>query len=180
MYIDRTAVFRASEGLFQAPITEVLEVAAPQPLTRNQIIGTMRVQLIAIKDFVPQQQMRILTDACRSREPEEFAEIIARLHSIITSMPSIGGSDQQTAHLHYFYGRSDWYITERDCVAHEPQYQARGFACLNGDGDMAESGYISIEELRTMRAGLTGIELDFHFKPQALAPIVAKIKGETP
>ena len=30
-----------------------------------------------------------------------------------------------------------------------------------------------------MKAGFTGIELDFHFNPQPLAPIVAKIKGDT-
>ena len=74
-----------------------------------------------------------------------------------------GQGDQAIAHLHYFTGGCDWYITETDCE--NAQHQAFGLACIHED----ELGYISIVELLRCRA-----ELDLYFKPTTLAAIRAK------
>ena len=78
-----------------------------------------------------------------------------------------GRGDEAIAHLHYFNGGSDWYITEKDING--GVLQAYGYAILNGDDEMAESGYISIEELTR-----NGVELDLHFTPCRLAEIKGK------
>lgn len=86
-------------------------------------------------------------------------------------MPAIyaqdGMGDTATAHLHYFLGGSDWYITERDvCDQH---VQAFGFAILNGDLDNAELGYVSLEEIIQY-----GAELDLHWVPASLREVKEK------
>ena len=49
-------------------------------------------------------------------------------------------------HLHFFIGGCDWYIAEYDS---EDLFW--GFACLNGDLQNAEWGYISFRELQDIR-----------------------------
>ena len=75
-----------------------------------------------------------------------------------------GMGDQAVAHLHYFKGSGDWYITEVDSTRDgEGQIQAFGLADL---GYGTELGYISIAELIG-----NGVELDLHFTPQTLAEL---------
>ena len=49
-------------------------------------------------------------------------------------------------HLHFFIGGCDWYIAEYD---REDLFF--GYAILNNDLEMAEWGYISYEELRSLK-----------------------------
>lgn len=55
-------------------------------------------------------------------------------------------------HAHYFAGSCDWWVTEYD--PYDPADPARpvgyGYACLGGDTDCAEFGYIDIGELERM------------------------------
>ena len=60
----------------------------------------------------------------------------------------------KTIHLHFFIGGCDWFIAETDGVD-----IMWGFAILNGDMDMAEWGYISLNELSGLN--VSGIEVDF-------------------
>lgn len=84
---------------------------------------------------------------------------------------------QATVHAHYFLGSSDWLVTEYD----PEEDLAFGWACLNGDRQNAELGYVSLAELERLRAPLrvldvasgevlvsrTGqpVELDLHWPP---------------
>jgi hypothetical protein len=53
-------------------------------------------------------------------------------------------------HAHYFVGGCDWLVSEYD-----PADQLGfGWACLNGDRDNAELGYVSLVELEEIRAPL--------------------------
>jgi hypothetical protein len=52
----------------------------------------------------------------------------------------------------------------------DEQLQAFGYACLNGDTENAELGYISIEELTE-----NGVELDLYYKPEKLGDIKKKL-----
>ena len=75
-------------------------------------------------------------------------------------------------YLHFFIGGSDWYITQYD--GKDTFY---GFACLNGDLEMAEWGYISFTELINLRvSGAFHVDRDKHFKPcKAInVPLIAK------
>jgi hypothetical protein len=49
-------------------------------------------------------------------------------------------------HLHFFIGGSDWYICEWD-----GEDTFFGFAILNNDYQMAEWGYVSFSELKSLK-----------------------------
>jgi hypothetical protein len=57
-------------------------------------------------------------------------------------------------HLHFFIGGCDWYIAEYD-----GEDLLFGYAILNNDHECAEWGYISLEELKSIRIG-PGFEVD--------------------
>jgi hypothetical protein len=70
-------------------------------------------------------------------------------------------------------GAGTWYIT-----AYNPEDKmAFGFVNL-GDAEMAELGYISIEELETLRLPLgMKIERDLWFSPMPLKDVMEKVKA---
>jgi hypothetical protein len=64
-------------------------------------------------------------------------------------------------HLHFFIGGCDWYIAEYD-----GDDQFFGFAILNNDLEMAEWGYVSLNELKGIRVGgWLEVDNDLHWQP---------------
>jgi len=121
-------------------------------------------KLQKIQDFMNPAQLSIVKGS------NEFDDVINSLYKIIAQTPEIYGTQtvslhEKIAYLHYFYGGSDWYIIElnkkdifdENLTIEEPAF---GYAILNGDLQMAEFGYIDINELKQF-----GAELDFHFEP---------------
>ena len=53
---------------------------------------------------------------------------------------------EKLIHLHFFIGGCDWYIAEFD-----GDDTFFGYAILHGDLDNAEWGYVSFEELKSLR-----------------------------
>lgn len=98
-----------------------------------------------------------------------FADKMKELSSVIGGMPKTydqdGMGDAAVAHLHYFRGAADWYITEKDMEGKGTE-QAFGLADLGYGGEL---GYISIDELIN-----AGVELDFHFSPKSIGQIKGK------
>lgn len=136
--------------------------------------------------FMPLSERLALIDALRGEEAEGMAEVVARIVRTIETMPKTYETDGQgreaIAHLHYFYGGCDWYITERDVgdglgdgSAIREQLQAFGFANLGDPQRSAELGYISIEELKD-----AGVELDLYWQPQPIGLIMDAVKGAAP
>lgn len=132
-----------------------------------------------VRPFLSRVQLSVMADACRGEEGtffyQQFVSLAQRINDMPTTGQTDGKGDQATVHLHYFLNNSDWYITEKDVDG--GIQQAFGYAVLNGDDEMAELGYISIEELTRY-----GVELDMYFAPCSLAAIKAKRQGkpETP
>ena len=62
-------------------------------------------------------------------------------------------SKDKLIYLHFFIGGCDWFIAEYD-----GDDLFFGFAILNSDYEMAEWGYISFTELKSIR--IHGIEID--------------------
>jgi hypothetical protein len=60
---------------------------------------------------------------------------------------------EKLIHLHFFIGACDWFIAEYD-----GEDVFWGFAILNGDYEMAEWGYVSFSELKSIN--VNGIEID--------------------
>lgn len=124
--------------------------------------------------FIGRSQMACIREALKGEEAEAFREILTRLASTIETMPSSYETDGQgnaaVAHLHYFTGSCDWYITEKDIGRTDDekpgeQLQSFGLAKIHE----TELGYISISELIE-----NGAELDFHFEPKPLSEILEK------
>ena len=126
-----------------------------------------------IKQFIGISQLSAIRSASRGEEGEYFRDKIKALTIQIDTMPKTyetdGQGDEAPATLHYFRGGSDWYIVEKDME--DEQLQAFGFACLNGDYQNAELGYISIQELIQF-----GVELDLYYKPQTIGEIKRKFQ----
>jgi len=131
-----------------------------------------------LNQFIGISQLSAMRSNCRGEEGEYFKKMIKKLKDQITTMPKTyetdGQGDEAMATLHYFNGGSDWYIIEKDAGSPDDevqgiQAQAFGFACLNGDIQNAELGYISIEELIKY-----GVELDLYYTPEKIGKIKAK------
>ena len=131
-------------------------------------IADVTVAIPTLRQFIGRSQLSALGDACRGEERQWFKDRLCELADQLANMPETyaqdGLGDQAVAHLHYFKGSGDWYITERDSDQDgEGQIQAFGLADL---GYGAELGYISIAELIE-----NGVELDLHFTPCTLAEL---------
>lgn len=118
----------------------------------------------AAQQFVPPMQLKTI------KSNMEFNDVRERLNRIVSEMPmpyDTDGVKKKMAMLHYFSKSSDWYIIEKD--SSKEQYQAFGYAVLNGDYENAELGYISIEELKENEDA--GVELDIYFEPTLLSEV---------
>lgn len=120
--------------------------------------------------WMSEAQNKAVIDGLMGEEWQFFADKMKELAATIASMPKTydqdGKGEEAIAHLHYFRGSGDWYITEKDMEGVGTE-QAFGLADLYGDG--GELGYISIQELRE-----AGVELDFHFTPKAVREVRKK------
>ena len=142
-------------------------------MTKNCSTMDVVAAIPTLRQFIGRSQLSALGDACRGEERQWFKNRLVALAGQIANMPQTyaqeGLGDNAIAHLHYFKGSGDWYITEKDSDpvnesgGHDGQIQAFGLADL---GYGAELGYISIAELIA-----NGAELDLHFTPQTLAQL---------
>lgn len=112
------------------------------------------------KNFVPPMQQKVVAGF-----DESNIELVDRLTKEIKAIPKLYSQDgkekEAIVYAHFFYGQSDWFITE-----YNPEEKiAFGYVILNGDAMMSEFGNISIEELHNTHK----VELDFHWKTKPLA-----------
>jgi hypothetical protein len=109
----------------------------------------------------------------------------AQLQKILSQLPCIYGTksiptEEKIIYLRFFIANCEWLIAEFD-----QKDEFFGFACL-GDPEMAEWGYISLSELKSIRTKATIIdsntgvligmlpifvEWDQHFKPKPFSQI---------
>jgi hypothetical protein len=128
-----------------------------------------------LNQFIGKSQIAVLEEAIKGEEGLHFSQMLLTLYNNILSIPKPYETEDQgdavSVRLHYFNGGSDWYIIERDIDG--DQIQCFGFACLNGDKQNAEFGYINIAELIKY-----GVELDLYYKPQTVEDIKRKYGKE--
>ncbi len=132
-----------------------------------------------LRKFIGREQSYAIRTAGKGEKGEYFKKMMTDLEQTIATMPKSyetdGQGDEAMATLHYFKNGSDWYITEKDAGSPDDeeqgvQAQAFGFACLNGDSQNAELGYISIAELIKF-----GVELDLYWTPKTIGAIKASL-----
>jgi hypothetical protein len=124
-----------------------------------------------LRPYMSRGQMIVLTTASHGGEGIFALELFVKMASNVEAMPSVlvNGQDgaNAEAHLHYFYGGSDWYILEKNWDGGVDR--AYGFVVLNGDMQNAEYGYVDIGDLVAR-----GANLDLYFKTQTIAEVLAR------
>lgn len=127
-----------------------------------------------LREFINPNQLKTIVHYTRGEEGAFFIEKLTYLAAVVNTMPKTYETEERglgpIAHLHYFSGGGDWYITERDVGTPEEPGQHQAFGCANlGHGP--ELGYISIVELLAVRGFGREVELDLHFAPTPLRDI---------
>jgi len=119
-----------------------------------------------LAEFINPNQLQIMNLNTKGEEGQFFIDKLASVSNMIDNMASTGETDgkgdEAIVVLHYFIANFDWFITEKDSVDGEPQYQAFGFA----DMGHPELGYINIAELIA-----NNVELDLYFEPRTLGEV---------
>ena len=109
--------------------------------------------------IVPRQQLQVMIES-----KEEYPSMIQNIKEALENVPPLYGQDGKGKNavvwLHYFSGASDWYITELD----KKENRAFGYVILNGDVEMSELGYISLDELTSYDV----VNLDLYWSVQTL------------
>lgn len=95
------------------------------------------------------------------KKDKHFQEIKKQI-ATVPKLYSTEDEKEPIVRLHYFRGGSDWFITELDTK----ENLAFGYVILNNDIEMAELGYISLEELKN-----ADVEMDFYFTQRPLSEI---------
>jgi hypothetical protein len=94
----------------------------------------------------------------------------------LAAIPGLGETqatplEDKIMHLHFFIGGCDWYIAEAGRPGDDDEELLWGFACLHGDTQNAEFGYISFEELKALN--IKGHEIDCEL-PEHFSPTIAR------
>ena len=113
--------------------------------------GAQALNELQKRQLMPRGEIGALLESLKGEEGLAIAETIKKAWQTFETMPKTYDTrelETTTAHLHYFTGGWDWYITERDVETR--QLQAFGFVTsdLCPDG---EWGYISLEEIAGRR-----------------------------
>ena len=115
--------------------------------------------------FIGRVQLGVINQTSRGEEGAYFQGKLIELAATVDAMPQTYQTDGQgmaaVAHLHYFVGACNFYITEKDQEAE--QLQAFGLADLGYGGEL---GYISLEEIISC-----GAELDLYWRKKTLEEI---------
>ena len=128
-----------------------------------------------IEKLIPYYQLQALKEGEQEiksglRDEPLFLDDLNNAYKLVPpEYEPIGTGMNKVAFFHYFYGGSDWYITELD----KKSNYAMGYVILNGDTQMSEYGSININELTDKSIGniLSNVNIDQYFKPQTLNQI---------
>ena len=90
----------------------------------------------------------------------------------LTKVPALYATEHipvenKTIHCHFFLGECHWFIVETDHA--DTMF---GFCILNGDLAMAEWGYVSLEDLKSIKVnGMIEVEYDCYWKPKPASDV---------
>lgn len=162
------------DSLFSAQAASAKSEATEGP-AKDRMAALKMLTDTGMNVWMSEGQNKAVIAGLMGEEWKFFADKMKELSSVIGGMPKTydqdGMGDAAVAHLHYFRGAADWYITEKDMEGKGTE-QAFGLADLGYGGEL---GYISIDELIS-----AGVELDFHFAPKTVGQIKGKSEAGAP
>ena len=102
-------------------------------------------------------------------------------HEKLSTLPKLYETEttpfkDKVIHLHFFIGSSDFYLVEFD-----GEDLFWGFSILNGDLQMAEWGYSSFYELKSISVRGLEVDCDLHWitRPANQIPLICKAQRWT-
>src|SRR5260370_39513637 len=121
------------------------KTGAPMPGTK---LGAATA-LNSLRGFIGKSQLHAIDQGCWGEERQYFYNKLVQMAGIVSTMPKTyeqdGLGDNAIAHLHYFRGSCDWYITEKDCEP-DGQHQAYGLADLGYGGETSYTSIVTLIE----------------------------------
>jgi len=126
----------------------------------------------SLEKIVPKNMLLSIKETKESWERGDSDDVFEHYENLIEGyreIPNLYFQDEKgknaVVYLHYFYGGSDWYITELDKETNE----AYGYAILNGDTQNSAFGYMSLSEFTD-----SIVDLDLYWSFQTLNEIFEK------
>ena len=123
----------------------------------------------SLEKIVPRRMLASIKETKESWERGDSDDVFEHYENLIEGYREIpklyeqdGKGKNAVVYLHYFYGGSDWYITELD----KETNQAFGYAILNGNTQDSELGYMNLNEFTD-----SIIDLDLYWSFQTLNEI---------
>lgn len=144
------------------PEREAYTLSSKKP--KKETISDVVLDSVMFRKLAPKGQQSFVL------ESSEHIDTIKRLEKELKAIPTEEQNKKimdSKVYAHYFYGSSDWYVFDRS----RGDDQLFGYAILNGDLQMAEAGYLPMQEILDSWK----INLDFHFtQGQTLLEILKK------
>ena len=134
--------------------------AEPQVERKEQTDDALALspeELAAAKSVMPDAQYRTTLNLSQGEEREFFIGKLKSLAAAVNNAPKIGDGDGAKEHpivFRYFHPTG----TETLVTEIGSDGEAYGFQCLNGDYEMAEWGYLDLNEIKGVRM----MEIDYH------------------
>jgi len=130
---------------------------------------TQKSDMEIIIKIMPKNQLKTVKRFLRGEEKSYFKEVIKDLAKTFNTMPKTyeqdGKGNDAKIYLHYFYGNTDYYITEKDKL----ENQCQAFGLVSNEYGF-ELGYIDI----TAIINHPMLELDFHWKVKTIKEVKNK------
>jgi len=171
-----SALLMVGDSLLGDTKAQESQLTKTEKVTKPQAYAALKF----LNNFISESQLSTMKSGMSGEEGQFFMDKAVEMQKQIESMPETYGQDglgdKAIAHLHYFRGGMDWYITEKDAGSEDDaikgiQEQAFGLADLGYGGEM---GYISIEEITN--SGRNSAELDLYFTPKTIGEIKGKVE----
>ena len=98
----------------------------------------------------------------------------------LSKLPAVYSTEQtslkdKVVRMHFFLAGCDWYACEY--AAEEKCFF--GFVILNGDYDMAEWGYFSLEELASIKIQYLEVDRDLHWRQRRAVEVEEICKAQS-
>ena len=123
----------------------------------EDVLALSPEELAAAKSVMPDAQYRTTLNLSQGEEREFFIGKLKSLAAAVNNAPKIGDGDGAKEHpivFRYFHPTG----TETLVTEIGSDGEAYGFQCLNGDYEMAEWGYLDLNEIKGVRM----MEIDDH------------------
>ncbi len=159
LIINASELFDAADRLAREdePAAEHDFLAAKkEPYTSEELAVTME-ELSIVKSILPTTQYVTTLRLSQGEEGDFFKQKIKDIAAAVLNAPKIGNTNGLEEHplaIRYFHPSG----TETLVCEIGKDGEAFGFQCLNGNYEMAEWGYIDINEVKNIR----GMEIDYH------------------